>query len=528
MMYRCFISQKVGGLIMADLTDPDDKWLQQEKEWEKEELRREKVQEKLRKERAERQARFCNYVSAVVHIKAKKGKVFFSQSVFSGQGALHRSVLAMRRLHSLICRGASICLDTVSAFAARPLSIPVFLLSAAVMCVIAVHCCGFTLLSLQTETPLFQFYLCDYSVGFCSRLFVGAVIGLFADKLTVDNIDWIVKVSIVLSLAGQVVLVGLFMRRGFRNRSFVAALLAGLFLFDPLIATANVAAPGMLDVYLLILFFIWLLFLKTPLTVFVTPVFIIVGMAIHYEFLFTFMPPMLSLLLYYAYFSKNKHERLGKGAAFICGSVVAAVSFIYFVFFAKDFLRMNSDGFYQHMLSRFVINRQQRELYTHTMGAPIFRDYFDYYIFGEFQGKNYYQNISDFFDFLLNWRLQQFSLVELLRYLALFVPVWLLLSVVWWRCAAHEKGMRKLPYLCFIGQAFVLVPEIIISTDNWRWFSAALFAQLAVFSVVYLDEDAELHSYVDVLHSKRMIMASLIVSITYAVCRFPLVKGGLP
>ena len=63
------------------------------------------------------------------------------------------------------------------------------------------------------------------------------------------------------------------------------------------------------------------------------------------------------------------------------------------------------------------------------------------------------------------------------------------------------------------------MPELIISTDIWRWVSAALLAQYFVFAVVYLDKNAPLHRLTDGTKLKPftggMVFVAVVAYIVY-------------
>ena len=489
---------------MNGQTEEERERAKQEQEWAKEEKLRAAEQRKLKAESAARRAaarrtvekafsggsRSARKAAETAVTASQKTVTIFRVFVPKASKAVLRAVDFVTRLllkgwHALTC------------FCDKPVSVPVFIIVALLAYTGITYFSGFGFFRLTATPPTYQFYVCDYSVGYCSRLFVGAVIALFTDKVSIGEMNRIINIAVVLSLVCQAVIAGLLLRAGLKNRSLPAALIGLLMMTNPLAVVENMSAPGLLDVYLLLLFLLWLAFLKTPLIAIVTPIFCVVGMAIHYEFLFSFLPPMLCLLLYYAFNAKKKRVRVGRWMAFSGGSAVSVASFYYFVFLAKDHLRLTSDEFYQHMLSRFSLTSSEREFLTAVMGGPLYRDYFDYYIFGEYKGYDYFNNINDFFVFLKNWTSGRFNAGMLRKDLILFLPVLLIAAAIWIRCAKGEKGIRRLPYVCFIGQALVLIPELIISTDIWRWVSASLLAQFFVFAVVYLDKDAPLHQAVD-------------------------------
>ncbi|MBQ6066654.1 MAG: hypothetical protein IJK89_07500 [Clostridia bacterium] len=489
---------------MADRNDEERERLIEERDLLKEEKSRAAEQKRLEAENAARKAAArhavvsaaSNVFSAVKTAANKTGNMADAAKEH-GRKAFRWGKQAEKKVYAGLSWFFKKLWIVLTSFAEKRWSVPVFIVVVLLAYVGITYLCGYKLFRLQATPPTFQFYVCDYSVGFCSRLFVGAVIALFADKVTVALMSLIINIAVSVSLVLQAVMAGLLLRTALKNRSLPAAVIGFLFMTNPLAVVENMSAPGLLDVYLLMLFFVWLAFLKTPLCAVVTPVVCVVGMAIHYEFLFSFLPPMLTLLFYYAFFAEKKRVRVGRWLAFAGGSAVSAGSFCYLVFLAKDHLKMTSDEFYQHMLSRFSLTAAEREAYTFLMGAPIFRNYFDYYIFGQYQGHDYFENIGDFFTFLKNWTSAGFNATMLRKDMILFLPVLLLTAVIWIACARREKGFRKLPYICFIGQALVLVPELIISTDIWRWVSAALLAQFFVFAVVYLDKNAPFHRLAD-------------------------------
>ena len=492
---------------MTEQTAEERERLKQELARKKEEKRREASQRKLEAARSARkrarrrraESLVSSLLNGVRSTSAATGNKAKQANRRVGR-SFRRVCHFMSDVGSVVWRYLVKIWTLLSSFAKKPWSVPVFILAAAACYTGITYFAGFKLFGLTAYPPTYQFYLCDYSVGFCSRLFVGAVIGLFTDRVSIQQMSLIINSAVCLSLAAQATIAGLLLRAGLKNQSVPAALMGLLMMTNPLAVVENMSSPGLLDVYLLILFLLWLAFLKTPLIAIVTPIFCLIGMAIHYEFLFSFLPPMLTLLLYYAFFAEKKRERVGRWIAFTGGGAVSAASFYYFVFLAKNYLRLTSEEYYQRMLARFNLTVSQRSVLTGIMGAPIYRPYFDFYIFGQYQDYDYFKNIGDFFEFLKNWTIKGFSPGMLYKDLVLFVPVLLLAAAVWGICASKEKGLKKLPYIFFVGQALVLVPELIISTDIWRWVSAALLTQFIVFAMVYFDKNASVHQIVD--HTK--------------------------
>ena len=474
--------------------------LEEERALQKEEKRREAEQNRLKAEREARIAAVRSTAATLFHKTAAGRKTVISESktvsvhlrtqLRKGKELAEKTVLLFDRLFEKLWR-------FFTSFAEKPLSIPVFIIAAFFSYVEIACLYGYTIGRLEANVLTFQFYLCDYSVGVCSLLFVGAVIALFTDYVPLSLINQIVNCSVILTMVGQAVLAGLLLRTGLKNRSVPAALLGLLFMTNPLMMLDKLYLTGMLDIYLVLLLLLWLAFLKTPLLPLITPVFCVAGMAIHYQFLLSHLPPMLALLFFYALFSDDKRKRAINASALVTGSVASGASLVYFAFFAKKHLKMTPDEFFLHTAVRFgFISPHQKVDLSKTL-IPIYRDYLDYHLFGIDHGENYSVDGRTFISHLMQFTGERINVPMLRKDILMFIPVFLLVAIIWIRCAKREKGVRKLPYLCFVAQALVLLPELVISTDAWRWFSAAMIAQFVVFSILYLDQKTSLHQLID-------------------------------
>ena len=488
-----------GDRSMDKRNDEEYARLREMRELKKEEARRAAYEAQLEKERAVRIASLKRNAAKVSEKLLSVGKRL---PVADGMGvsclrylpALF-SVIAVffrraDRLFNISLRKTGIA---VCRFAGNAISLPVFVLLAIGSYYSVMRLCGFNPLRVDVMMPTFQFYLCDYSVGFCTRLFVGTVISLFADKVSVAMMNGVFRTVLIAALSGQVLLSGIFLRSALKNRSVIATILSVLFLTNPLLVCGNMSAPGLMDAYLLLLFLVWLPLRRTPLNVILTPAVCFVGMAIHYEFVFMFLPPMMTLLFYDAVFLEKKSMRVRGGISLAAGGAVSVALGFYFVLFFNRNLRMTSDEFYAYMISRFAMRPREEAAYTMMMGAPIFRDYFDYNIFGENPSYGSFETPKEFIAMMRTWAASHFDASVFWKDMVIAVGIFVPVLVLWVICAGKEKGARRLPYLAFVAQLIVLVPVLLLSTDIWRWMLAALLSQVLVFQAVYLSRDAVLH-----------------------------------
>ena len=78
-------------------------------------------------------------------------------------------------------------------FAAHWYSLPLLILFSFGCFALVTYLKGYRLGGLTVSTWVCQFYLCDYAVGFCSRLLVGAVVTFFTDVVSTDLMNVIIK-----------------------------------------------------------------------------------------------------------------------------------------------------------------------------------------------------------------------------------------------------------------------------------------------------------------------------------------------
>lgn len=379
---------------------------------------------------------------------------------------------------------------------------------------------SFDLLSMVSHARecTYQFYLCDYSVGFCSRLLLGALISLFRDTVNLTFITRLANASLLACILLQSLLTGIVLRRALEKRDLLMLVISFLFVLNPLTTLENAPMNGSLDPYIMILFLVWLFFADATAATVLAPFLSVVCMTIHYEYLFTFLPPVLALLLYKACCGETKKSRLINGCGFFTTALSSGGLFIYFVFFAKNFLKLTSDEFYEAMASRFNITANaEAKLRSMYAGNLLYRYYFDYYIFGEYEGPGDYGEPENFLSFLSNYTKAHTYIGTCKTFLPFVLPPLILFASLWIACMIKEKGIRRLPYLSFIGIMLVLVPTLIISTDAWRFTGAVLISQFAILFTLYRDKNSVLHMLLNsrLLRSRWAAAVFLLLCIPY-------------
>ena len=377
---------------------------------------------------------------------------------------------------------------TLSRFAAQKISLPVFILIAFFCLWLTAYVGGYNLfhLTAKMQFTFYQFYLCDFFAGFCSRVIVGAVTELFLDTVSIAQMTAIAKGAVIVSLILYALIIGAVLRKGFRERAFVPVLMAAVMLFEPIIVQINFPFLGTLDVYILILFLCILWSYGTPVFYMVAPVCSALGLLVHYHYLLTFFPAVIALYIYEICMEQKKGRRIVSAVSFGVTAVSTGFLFLYLVLYAKNHLKCTADEFYEHMMSRFDVSPAVRGSLEKLMnGDAILREYFDFYIFGYYKGSYYYDSGGSFLEFLRQERQARTAVSLYGKYFAYTLPVFAAFLVLWVVCVFRQKGSRRLPYIVFAGVMLSLFPTLFLSTDVPRWVSAALTCQFAVLFAAY-------------------------------------------
>lgn len=345
----------------------------------------------------------------------------------------------------------------------------------AVMCAICyIH--GFRIFSKDFQvTFIFHcLYAGDLSIGFSSRLLIGSILSLFNDVITREAIDVFAKIALYLSLALQAVLSAAVIKKGIRDKNFLILLFAAVFVINPVTVCSYTYYFGTLDLYNYIVFLVAVFILirgKSGIQLLV-PLLGAAGLLVHYSFFFAFFPALFVLALYRTV-NAQKGELKKEGVALGINSVLSVGLFFYLSLFAKNFLFMSSG----EMLS-YVKSKVDENVY-------IFEDYLNYYLFDIMRGEQMTSTGNSLSELIkINMELTRLSVY--IKYMAFISVLLIAFWVIWAVLIKREKGKNKLPFIAAAVMPFALVPELILSSDVWRWVASTVLCQFVTLFAFYV------------------------------------------
>ncbi len=385
-------------------------------------------------------------------------------------------------------------------FASSRLSIPVFaVLCFGVICAIS-YMHGYKIFSSSfSVSGLFHcLYVGDFSIGLSSRLLIGSLISLFTDTVTKQSIDITARIFLYISFILQSVFTALVVRRGIAEKNIFMLLLSVIFIVCPVTVCAYTLFFGVLDLFNYVIFIISVIVIvKGKSSVqFLVPVLSVIGLLIHYSYFLAFFPAVFVLSLYR---TVNSEGAKIKTEAFSLGinSAVSVGGFFYLTLLAKNFLVMAPEQMLEYVHSKT------------DSTVMIYDNYLLYYLYDIFIGEQMPDAVTSL-SALINKNNELRSIGNTIQYL-LFIA---LILVIFWFVSAilvkKEKGKGRLPFIAACVMPLALVPELILSSDSWRWIASTSFCMFFVLFSFWIMKVPALTELLENIKKKIPLKASLI------------------
>lgn len=374
-----------------------------------------------------------------------------------------------------------------------------FLMSAAVFAVFAytASLARFNVLDFHPNKilPAIQVYIADYSIGFSTRLLIGAITRLFSFTLTMDQLYHICAAAVLISLVMLSVLCGIMLMKCLVKGQIFALFIAALFVLNPVISQDNYHIFGSFDTYWLILFILLTAVYKNGSFPLFALLLSVIGLLIHFGWMFTYLPAVMALLLYGFFMQKDRKKKIFSGVSFLVTGVTSVGLFLYFLIYGSQDLKMDQAGFHEYLLSRLSLDKHSKFQLSALYGEAMLPfEFMEYYFFNSGDGHAGGEMTMSSTLSVLREHAAHGTAEIYLGYAADFVPLLLLFAVLWFACAKREKGVKKLPYICFAGIQLVVIPAIMMSTDVWRWAAAVMISQFGILCALVFVRDENLEA----------------------------------
>lgn len=341
-------------------------------------------------------------------------------------------------------------------------------------CIFTALCMNFLLFftkeNIMSEA-MYPIHLVDLKAGFISRTLTGTLNGLLFSHPTMQQTAAVHTAVTVTAFLVTAVFLGKCIRSADpESGKYLFVLSLGISVFPYGFMTFTNLFE-LLDIYWLLAAVMYLLTADSRRTLFIAPIFILLGGWAHYSFFLAFMP-----LIYIVFIRKLINEKSKLSYVFAVVTVIVSVSTtVYFFTTSRTFNVISFDEFTQYILDKAGDTITQFEVYCGEAFRPYDEIPYDYYI-EKYNLAEWTRDASDLQRAIYGYFMFTFvdgSLTGLISNIILALPVAVLFAVLWRRAMKAAAGNRAevfIYFLCLISPLIQLI-AIFTSSDTSRWLS---------------------------------------------------------
>ncbi len=392
------------------------------------------------------------------------------------------------------------------------IAIPIF-----VFFVFAVKIGGYDLLTLRPRLliPPIPVYLADYSLTFTTKLLIGSVTRLFAEKITLEQMYAVCSVANIAAVGALSLFGAAILRSAIELKQYAAVILCSFFALNAMLPLEYYPSFGSYNTYWTILF-VFLIFLCGGKAFYLlAPIICVVGMLVHDGFFFAFLPAVMAIIVYDHCSAQNGKQKKLSAASFLVTGAASGALLIYSSFFQNKYLNMTAEEFHAYMISRFDISFGEQKILERNFGPSLFPfSFFETYFFDQFSDAASKAPMTPF-GYIAAARAYLSGRVSsgfYLRYLAVFLPFVLMFAVLWGLCAKKSSGIKKVPFILFALIPFSILPLVVVSTDFHRWIPAVMISQFSLVFAMLKKKDAAFSEVMSSPLLKKKIFAVLMIA----------------
>lgn len=334
----------------------------------------------------------------------------------------------------------------------------------------------------MSETGLYALFLCDFSIGLCSRFLVGAVLSIFKDSFTAEWMISFLRIFTFAVFLGVSHYLASSLSLAEKKHKNILILMTGIFVLFPFSVTIFAGDTfGFIDIFCMLILLLTAYFCQNGILIFFTPLLMIAGIFIHDCFLTAYMSPCLAIIAYYCI--KRGQNTLRKTQPFIVSAAVSVATAVYSVFFSRQTLTMSADEMLSYLAKKG--NTTVENISGYIEDAVTWVDVRQ--VAPADADRNGFNNIL----YMLKFGIEEFSLHNLVGIISV-LPILALVIIVWIKaikCNGTFSG--KVPYILFV---LTLIPQclsMIMSNDFTRFLSPLVITQIFFLFVTVKNKDGD-------------------------------------
>lgn len=321
----------------------------------------------------------------------------------------------------------------------------------------------------MSETGLYSLFLCDFSIGICSRFLVGAVLSIFKDSFTIEWMLTFLRISTFVIFLGVSHYFAGTITLAEKKHKNTLSLLTGIYIFFPFSITIFAGdAFGFIDVFCMVILLLTAYFCQNRHLIYLTPLLMVAGVFIHDCFLTAYMSPCLAIIAYYSI--KNGGGKLTKAHPFFISAVISVATAVYSVFFSRKTLTMTADEMLSYLAKKGNTTLEAVSGYIEdvVMWVDVRQ------VAPADEERNGFNNIL----YMLKFGMESFGIHNIVGLISV-IPIIALVIIVWIKAIRNNDTFGgKVPYILFM---LTLIPQILsmmMSNDFTRFLSPVVITQV--------------------------------------------------
>lgn len=332
------------------------------------------------------------------------------------------------------------------------------------------------------EMGLYSLFLCDFSIGICSRFLVGSILSLFKDSFTMEWMNTFLRISTfaIFLLASHYFASSLTLAD--RKHKNVLTLMTGIFVLFPFSMTVFAGdAFGFIDVFCMVILLLTAYFCQNRILIYLTPLLMIAGVFIHDSFLTAYMSPCLAIIAYYSI--KNSGNRLTRAYPFFIAAPLSVATAVYSVFFSRKTLTMTAEEMLRYLAKKGNTTVEAVSGYIDDVVTWVdVRQ-----VAPEGEDRNPLSNIF----YMLKFGLDEFGINNFVGIISV-IPILALVITVWIKAIKNNRTFSgKVPYILFMLTLLPQILSIMMSNDFSRFLSPLVITQILFLFVTARNNDKD-------------------------------------
>ena len=334
----------------------------------------------------------------------------------------------------------------------------------------------------MSETGLYSLFLCDFSIGICSRFLVGAILSLFKESFTAEWMTAFLRISTFAVFLGISHYLAQTLTLADRKHKNILTLLTGIFVLFPFSVTIFAGdAFGFIDIFCMLILLLTAYFCQNKILIYLTPLLMVAGIFIHDCFLTAYMAPCLAIIAYYSI--KNGGGKLTKAHPFFISAVISVATAVYSVFFSRKTLTMTADEMLRYLAKKGNTTVEAVSGYIEDIVTWVdIRQ-----VAPEGEDRNPISNIF----YMLKFGIDEFSVHNFVGLISI-IPVLFIVITVWVKAIKNNNTFSgKVPYILFILTLLPQVLSLMMSNDFTRFLSPLVITQIFFLFVTAREKDKD-------------------------------------